>query len=1370
MYLSTDQKWAAIIKKVEEGIKFVFPIEGKTGKIELVGLDVPKTDNASLEDQKGALLRNTSVTMPVYGDFRLTRNNKTETAKIKILSLPILTERGTFIVQGKDYSVFNQVRLKPGTYVRHTTGSDNVFADFNLGKGLGFEVDMDEAGVFYVRFDKSRLSTSSKKVPLYSLLRILGCTEAAMKDAWGEEVYKINQNKANLPDDTKQILETTVYSGNRTGNDEKDIKDYFNGTLLDKDTTKATLGQSFSKVTPEALLLSTQKMVKVYKGDENEDDLNSLLFKEVLSVEDHLMLRIEKKSRQDGLINKIAAKIDAGLPLRKCILSNLFTKLIEGFFTTSSLSAPQSEINPIEILETNHKITSMGEGGIASDRAVPMSARNLHPSHLGFLDPVRTTESTRVGIDLRTTGPTIVKDRKLYTKFLDKNGKEVSLTPQDTIGKTIGFSNQDGKAIVRAMCNGEMKDVPRKVVDYWMPKSSNMFTVTTNLVPFLQNDQGNRITMAGRMVTQAVPLLHREAPLVQIKDQSGEYRSIQEKYGKDYFVPKSPIDGTVKEVADDHITINSTKIELYHNFPLNLKTFITMYPLVKVGDKVKKGTILADSNFTKNGDLALGTNMHVAYMPYKGYTHEDAVVISDSAATKFTSQHMYVKEFEKQPNSFLDKSSFIKWFPTKISMSSIQKLDNDGVVKKDSVVERGDILITALTRKTETSADAMLKKLRGGLVNPYRDSSVVWDHDTPGKVIDVIKSSKLIRVAVTTEDKAKPGDKISGLHGNKSTIGLILPDDEMPIDQDHKRIDIMLNPASVISRVNPGQLYETLEGKLAKKTGKTEIIDNFDSRDSSKRVVKELKQSGVSVADDLYDPVTKKRLGKVLTGDSYFLKLHKQTEGNFSARYRGASDINRQPVKGGEEGSKAVGLLDVYALLGHNARNNLAEMSTYKSDKNDDFWNKLEAGITPAPAKEPFVFNKFKSIVTASGIGIAEKNDDLTLAPLNDRSIKAMSKGVISKGAILENHMGKDKPEKGGIFDPKVTGGMEGGNWSHMELAAPIVNPLFEGVVSILLHKNVATMDGETVWKELKKIKVDKRLGEINAAMKVAKGSARNKLIKELKYLTALKSSGMKPEDYVLHTFPIIPPKFRPVYDSKSGGLPMVSDVNYLYKDMLNVNEKLRSEKNFPKKEKGALLKDLRQSAQALVGLMAPINKQNEKRGVTGFLPQLTGSNYNGKGTSKESFFHHKVLKRPQNLTGRGTILPNPNLGIDNMEIPDDMAWKIYQPFVTAAFVKRGVDIIKARKEIQDKTPTAVKLLNEEMSKRPVLLNRAPTLHKFNIMAFKPKPVAGKSIYIPPLILKGFAADFDGDSVSGDTWVLVRGLDKRVRLQKIKDV
>jgi DNA-directed RNA polymerase beta subunit len=1374
MYLDMHEKWDVIKRHVTDGIRSLFPIEVPKGRVELISVEMKEPENL-VSSQREALIKGGSLTASVYGTFRLTdgHGGTVDTAKIKILDLPLITHRGTFVVQGKDYSVFNQMRLRPGVYTTKSEESGDVTSRFNLGKGLGFKIELSpNEGIFYVRFDKSKASTSSPKIPLYSLVRVLGAADSDIKARWGERIYNANHDKSHIIEDARKIVDLTVYGAKRTGNDVEDIRNYFNDTQLNGDTTKVTLGSSYDRVQAGALLDATAKMVHVYSGAEHEDDMDSLLFKEILSVEDHLMLRIQKGIKDTGVLTKIKRKIGEEKELRKIIPTNMLTKLIETFYTTSSLASPQTEINPIEILETNHKITAMGEGGIKSEHGIPMSARNLHPSHFGFLDPVRTTESTRVGVDLRTTHNSEVKNRNIYTTFIDRKGAKVSLRPIDLSGKTIGFPGQEGHKIVRVLLNGEMKEVPAASVDYWMEKSKDMFTYTSNLVPFLHNDQGNRVTMASRMVTQAVPLVHREAPLVQVEDES-EHGTFQKRLGTEFFSPKAPEDGTVNEIGEGFIRINNRKVDLYHNFPLNEKTYIHMTPLFKVGDKVKKGQIVAESNFTKDGTLAIGTNLRTAYIGYKGWNHEDGMVISQHAATKLTSQHMYVKEVEKSDDVTVDKNRLIKFFPSKITAEQMRKLDDEGVAQKGQTIHKGDYVIAALAKRDLTNSDMMLSKLRGALANPYKDVSEVWDHDRPGTVTDVIRNGNLVRVILTTEDETRVGDKLTGVHGNKGTVTLILPNHEMPKDKDGKHIDMLWNTAGVISRVNPGQLYEAMAGKIAAKTGSPYIVKNFSPEDSSRKVINELKAHGLKPEEDLYDAKTGRHLGEVFVGNPHVLKLHKQTEGNFAARFTKNYDVNLQPAKGGEEGSKAIGLQDVYALLGHNARANLHEMGAYKSQRNEEFWDSVRIGLPIPPAKEPFAFEKFKSLIGAAGIHVNKGKDAYTIAPMSDKHIVHQSAGEIKSSALLASSMNSVKVEPGGLFDESVTGGLKGKNWAHMELSEHIINPLFGNVVKTMLGgTDPYEMKPSDVKAQLAKIDVDKRIAEIRSALGSTKGSPRDKLLKELRYLMAAKKLGMHPKDYVLSKFPILPPQFRPVYPSQSGGVPMVSDINYLYRDMMNVNNELSKLKDFPETDptKLKLRKDLQQAAGAIVGVMKPVNKKSEKQDLQGVVPLLTGGKLDGGGTSKESFFHRKLMKRNQDLTGRGTILPDPSLHVDYAKIPIDMAHQLFKPFVINNLVKKGLTPIQAAKDVADRTHIASRALEEEMERRPILLNRAPTLHKYNMMAFKPVAVEGKSIFIPPLIIKGFNADFDGDSVAGDTYVIVQDTDGTVRLVKIKDV
>jgi len=253
------------------------------------------------------------------------------------------------------------------------------------------------------------------------------------------------------------------------------------------------------------------------------------------------------------------------------------------------------------------------------------------------------------------------------------------------------------------------------------------------------------------------------------------------------------------------------------------------------------------------------------------------------------------------------------------------------------------------------------------------------------------------------------------------------------------------------------------------------------------------------------------------------------------------------------------------------------------------------------------------------------------------------------------------------------------------------------------------------------------------------------------------------PSEYVITKFPIIPPIFRPIYPAMDGGSPMVSDLNHLYRDLINVNNELHGMKDYPDAEKKDLQASLSKAVGAIVGTTEPINVKSQKQELKGALPMLTGN------TAKDGYFHRKILYRTQDATGRGTILPDPTLSVDEVKLPKEMMMEMFKPFLIKNLVMKGYSPVQATKEVIDHTQVATKALEEERTKRPVLLNRAPTLHKYNMMAFKPIPVEGKSIFIPPLVLKGFAGDFDGDSVSGETYVLVSS-GGNLEVKKIKDV
>ena len=303
------------------------------------------------------------------------------------------------------------------------------------------------------------------------------------------------------------------------------------------------------------------------------------------------------------------------------------------------------------------------------------------------------------------------------------------------------------------------------------------------------------------------------------------------------------------------------------------------------------------------------------------------------------------------------------------------------------------------------------------------------------------------------------GDKLTGLHGNKGIVSLILEDHEMPyIKETGKPVDILLNPASVTSRVNLGQLMETAAGKIALKTGQPYLIKNFSKKSNVVEINNELKQHGIPDAEEMVDPKSGKSLGKILTGPQYMLKLYKTSDQNWSARNVGGYDNTLQPTKGGEEGSKSVGFMEALGLLGSDARKNLKEIATLKSEENSEYWNKFLLGQPLPKPKTTFATEKFLDYLTGSGIKTSIKDGKITASPLTDHDILKMSNGELTDVTMISAK--NLEPEKGGLFDPAITGGLRGTKWAHYKLAEPIANPVMEKSIKSLLGLSTKEFDG----------------------------------------------------------------------------------------------------------------------------------------------------------------------------------------------------------------------------------------------------------------------------------------------------------------------
>jgi DNA-directed RNA polymerase beta subunit/DNA-directed RNA polymerase beta' subunit len=976
--------------------------------------------------------------------------------------------------------------------------------------------------------------------------------------------------------------------------------------------------------------------------------------------------------------------------------------------------------------------------------------------------------SSKIGANLHLPLGTVKEGKELKTILLDRTGKPQTLDATSVFDKYVAFPGQKGD-LVKAIYRGKVEEVSRSKVDFTTPSPQALLSWSTNLIPFLPSNQGNRAMMASKMLEQAISLKHREAPLVQV----GFGATTTEKRIGEGLALSSPVDGVVKKLTKDAMIIRGddgkdVKLDLYNNFTLNRKSFISHEALVKEGTRVKKGQLLADNNFTKGGELALGTNMRVAYLPYKGLNFEDGVVITSSAATKLTSEHIHKKAFELSDTIISNLSAFNSFYPNALTSENLRKFDKEGVIKKGARIKHGEALAALLQKRAASTSVASFSRV---LSDRPKDVSMYWQLEDDGEVIDVQRSGNKVTVLVKTEEAAKIGDKLSGRMGNKGIITKIISDSEAPHDKSGKPVDILLNPHGVISRINIGQIYESAAGKVAQKTGKPIRVDNFSGENYLQSTRALLKQHGIDDKEELFDPITKKSLGKVHVGSPYIFKLFKQGTANFSVRQGGPGqpyDANQQPLKaGGPEAAKSMDLLTVYSMLSHGARANLREMASVKSNQNDEFWKALKSGQPLPQPNAPFVYEKFLSYLKGAGINPIKDGTKLVLAPLTDDDVRKQSNGEIKKNFF---YRGKDmEPVRGGFFDKTLTGGFKGSRWNHIELKEPVINPVFENavrkltglgkklddVISGKLHlgkdgtfntDGKGLTGGHAIAKILKDIDVDAEYKSLERKSVKATGAALDDVNKRMRYLKALKDNKMKPEDaYMRKALPVLPPVYRPVYPLPDGSIT-TSDINILYQNTGVVNEMMHLPvmDMLHEEEKADIRKDLYEHVKNVSGLT---DSNIKGRVRDGFISEIKGGS---GGQPKEGFFISKMLSKKQDFVGRGTIIPEPELGVDQVALPEEMAWKLFDPFIVRELRNHGKMPLQAAEEIKQKTPLARRALDLVMKERHVLLNRAPSLHKFSIMAFKPVITTGRAIKIPPLVVKGFNADFDGDCFAND--------------------
>ncbi len=1349
----------AIRSKVVEGLQQAFPLKAGKHTLELSNVRIEPKEYSSRE-QKRAVLEGKSLSERVRGDVTVKDASGATVDHAKdftLLQLPWFTPRHTFIVDGTEYSVSNQLRTKPGAYVRRR-GNEELESVFNLAKGANFKVSMDaEKGLLYMQ-----PTHTTSKIPLHPVLRALGVPHQDVVAAWGPEIANMNRDAWKSPDKhVDKLYETLIHPAKRTAATPEEkarvLRDYFENTQMDPEVNLQTIGYPYEKASPAAILAASKKLLDVHRSAADVDDRDSLAFKTFHSVDDFAKERIALEAK--AMRTKLGWKLDGSRGnLRKAIPAGPFTRTMHGLLTGSSLAAVPMQINPMELIDEASRVTMLGEGAIPSERAIPLEARDVHPTHLGILDPARSPESFKIGVDLRAAiGARRDDQGNLYAPVKDlKTGRSTFLKAADMAKSVVAFPGETVRPdkLVDVMKNGAAARVPGSEVTHQIEHVADIYGPTTNLLPLIYGIQGNRVLMASKHQGQALPLVHREPPLVQVE--SWKPGTSVEREMVKLLVPTARQSGVVTKIDDDYIHIEpehkaaaeGTKLPYDQDFPLAAKTALHNTLKVKPGDHVEKDDLLAESNFTKDGQLALGTNLRVAYMPYRGLNTNDGIVVSQGAADKLASEHMYQHTLSRDGDAQFNREKHRVYFGNRYTKEQYDNLDENGVVKPGTVLKTGDPIFVGVRENKATGDAALLGKLSKSLVKPFTEVVEHWTHERPGTVVDVATTPARVAASVRTTEALQIGDKLSNRFGNKGVIAKIIPDHQMIRDEQDRPVDLLFTSAGIVSRINPAQTIETALGKVAEKTGKPIIVPQYvPGRDNVAFAKKLLDEHGLSDKETVFDPVTSKRIPNIAVGKSYILKLFKTTDSNWAAHGAERYDYNQQPARGGDEGAKGIGKMEFDGLVAHNARNVLREAASIKSQRNDEFWRAVQLGLPTPPPKTPFAYEKLQSMLTGAGVKVSKAGSRLALGPLTDKDIASMSSGVLKEPAKLIR--AKDlRPEEGGLFDPATTGGMSGTKWSHVNLHEPIVNPVFEEPVRRLLGLTQKEFTehvgkgGEWFKTALGEINIDRKLEELHAQSKRMRGPALDNVVKQIKYLEALKGRDLKPADaYVLSKVPVTPPVIRPILPLQDGRL-QVGDANLLYKDAFLANDQLKeAAKVLPSSEMHEPRKHLYDAVSALFGVGDPVSPGAEKRGAKGYLAAITGTRP-GSG-----FFQSRLMKRQQDVSGRATIAPDPTLSMDEIGVPEGMLWGMYSKFVIGRLVRRGYSATDAQKMVDDQSPIARDELINEARERPVMVNRAPSLHRFNIIGAYPKIIEGKTIKLNPFAEKGTNADYDGDAM-----------------------
>jgi hypothetical protein len=688
-------------------------------------------------------------------------------------------------------------------------------------------------------------------------------------------------------------------------------------------------------------------------------------------------------------------------------------------------------------------------------------------------------------------------------------------------------------------------------------------------------------------------------------------------------------------------------------------------------------------------------------------------------------------------------------FPGRFTETQRKTIAQNGVIKPGTIVREGDPLLL-MVRKNPPKIGTMGRRT-------FSDRSVVWDKEDPGIVTDVTKSKDGWRIQVRSNHPMRLGDKISNRYGGKGVVTAILPDAQMPRDVDGKSFDMIGNSFAVDSRTNPAYIIELALGKVAAKTGTAYSMPSFDKSrgtllDFAKR---ELKSAGLTDKESVYLPEFNTTVPSVMTGVGYFHKLQQMSEDKSGGESFSGYTLDKQPVTSGGA-SKRFGSMEVHAILSQGATDFLKDAKLIKGQENYDYWRDLREGRNPTMPTSNFIKDKFLGLVQAAGVNVERKGGKTHIFGMTNSQAASLTgdREVTSADTFDPKRL---QPVPGGLFDEKATGGSDGDKFAFIRLPEPMLNPLMEDSIRRILGTTKEELgdliSGKTPYKGLRGgLALAKRLKDINIDNEIAlakqeasgsSSSKRDAAVKKLRALLAIKKQDIQLVDLMLTRVPVLPPRFRPITVSDDGA--MASDANYLYRELIHNKDSFsQAAAILPDEQQVDARRALYHSFKAVVGLGDTENAELHQKNVQGLLSHVFG-----KGSSKYGMFQRRILGIPVNLSTRAVIINDVTLGMDQVGLPEKRAWELYEPFVMRRMVRAGWPQTQSAKLIAERKPEALKYLQEEVKVRPMVINRAPTLYKWNMTGAWPVLIKdGDPLRLPNIILKGHNADFDGDTLN----------------------